>query len=351
MKSFSYTLLLASVVSSMPLSDRDVASPLAVNLEMVGNTLVKATIVNNGDSDLKLFKTGSLLDSAPVEKAEIFQADTNVPFDGIRLRISTVGLDDTAFEALPAGQTMETTFDVGEAHNLAAGGDFSLTSSGTFSYALPESNEIAGVIPFTSNTVNAQVDGAAASAIHQASILRARQIIQSDCTGSRRTATVTAISSCESLARRAATAARSGSAAKMEEYFKSSSTTTRNTVAGVFDRVAGECDSTTSGVSRQYCTDVLSNCGSSVLAYTQPSTGIMVNCNLYYTALTPLTSTCHAQDQATTTLHETTHLTQVKGTQDYNTYGYAGVRGLSASQNLNHADTYTLFANAIALNC
>jgi deuterolysin len=43
-----------------------------VNLEMIGNTLVKATITNNGGSDLKLFKIGSLLDpDIQTEKAEI----------------------------------------------------------------------------------------------------------------------------------------------------------------------------------------------------------------------------------------------------------------------------------------
>jgi len=43
------------------------------------------------------------------------------------------------------------------------------------------------------------------------------------------------------------------------------------------------------------------------LAYTIPSTNEIVNCPLYYSALPALTSTCHAQDQATTTLHEMTH--------------------------------------------
>lgn len=39
-----------------------------------------------------------------------------------------------------------------------------------------------------------------------------------------------------------------------------------------------------------------------------------------------------------------THLRQIKGTSDYGGYGYNFVRSLSAAQNLNHADTYTLFA-------
>lgn len=36
-----------------------------------------------------------------------------------------------------------------------------------------------------------------------------------------------------------------------------------------------------------------------------------------------------------------THLTQIKGTSDYNGYGYNFVRSLTAAQNLNHADTYS----------
>jgi hypothetical protein len=47
--------------------------PLDVTLEMVGNSMVKARVKNIGASPLKLFKTGSLLGEAPIERAEIFQ--------------------------------------------------------------------------------------------------------------------------------------------------------------------------------------------------------------------------------------------------------------------------------------
>jgi deuterolysin len=46
-----------------------------------------------------------------------------------------------------------------------------------------------------------------------------------------------------------------------------------------------------------------------------------------------------------------THLRQVKGTSDYGGYGYQFVRSLSAAQNLNHADTYTLFAQGMLPRC
>lgn len=54
---------------------------------------------------------------------------------------------------------------------------------------------------------------------------------------------------------------------------------------------------------------------------------------------------CHADDQPSVTIHEMTHLRQIKGTEDYGAYGYEAVRRLNAAQNLNHADTYAYFAN------
>lgn len=235
-------------------------------------------------------------------------------------------------------------------HDLSAGGNFSILTSGALSFAEEKSNELIGSVPFESNILEAEVDGEKASAARVA-FHHKRTRVQSDCTGSKLTITQTALSNCARLASAAQRAASSGSASKMTEYFKSSSTNTRNTVATVFSRIASECGSTNSGVSRYYCSDVYGACSSGVLAYTLPSASYMAYCNLYFNQLPALTSRCHGQDQATTNLHEMTHLTQIKGTSDYGGYGYNFVRSLSASQNLNHADTYTLFANAINVGC
>lgn len=180
--------------------------------------------------------------------------------------------------------------------------------------------------------------------------LAKRTIVQSDCTGTQRSTTTTALSNRASLARTAASNAQFNNA-KMTEYFKSTSTSTKSAVATVFNNIATQCGSTTSGNSRYYCSDILSACSGGVLAYTYPSTSQMVNCPLFFSGLTALSRQCHAQDQATTVLHEMTHLTQVKGTSDYGGYGYNFVRSLSAPQNLNHADTYTLFAQALYAGC
>lgn len=338
---------LASAVSAT-LDKRD--SPLDVSLEITGNTAVKATIKNTGSEDLKLFKTGTFLDDSHVEKVEVFQAGDKIAFDGIRLRVSTANLDESAFQVLKAGETIEAAFDIAIAHDVSAGGDFDIVTEGAFAYAELDSTAIAGAVPFTSNKVSAAVDGAQAGKIRRDYIEMAkRTVVQSDCTGTRRSATTTALANCASLARTAAAAAVNN-AAKLNEYFKSTSSSTASTVQTVFNRVASQCGSTTAGDSRYYCTDILGACSNGVLAYTSPSTSQMVNCPLFFSGLTALSRTCHAQDQATTILHEMTHLRQVRGTSDYGGYGYSFVRSLSASQNLNHADTYTLFAQGKSSN-
>jgi deuterolysin len=77
----------------------------------------------------------------------------------------------------------------------------------------------------------------------------------------------------------------------------------------------------------------------------------MAYCDLYFQQLPATTTSCHGQDQAQTNVHEMTHLSQIKGTSDYGGYGYNFLQSLSADQNINHADTYALFANAIELGC
>ena len=266
-----------------------------------------------------------------------------VAFDGLRLRLKTTDLADDAFQTIAAGEAVEVEFDPAVVHDLSAGGEYDIVAKGVLHTADASSNAISGAIPFSSNVLKTTVDAAAAAKARRDFHEHAkRQVIQSDCTGSKRTSSVNALSNCASLANSARTAALSGSASLLNAYFKSSSTSTRNAVAAVYSSVSGECDSSTSGVSREYCTDVYGACSSNVLAYTLPSQSYIVNCNLYFSALPALTKTCHAQDQATTTLHETTHLRQIKGTQDL-AYGDSAAKQLSASQALNNADTFGMF--------
>lgn len=103
--------------------------------------------------------------------------------------------------------------------------------------------------------------------------------------------------------------------------------------------------------SRYYCTNVYNTYNNGVLAYTVPGGNYMAYCDLYFDRLQAMTRQCHGEDQALTNLHEMTHLNQIKGTSDYGGYSYNFLRSLTGDKNINHADTYTLFANAIDLGC
>ncbi|KAI5924433.1 neutral protease [Camillea tinctor] len=344
MKFLGSFALLASLASAASMGKR--AEPLDVQLEMVGNSQIKATVTNTGAEDLKVLKSGTILDNAPIQKVQVFQGSSKVAFEGIRLRLSTTNLQDDVFQNIPAGESVEVTFDAAELHDLTAGGEFDFVANGVISYASANTTEIVDAVPFSSNTITAKVDAAKAVEARMAFISK-RTAVQSDCTGTRLTSTRNAVTNCRSFAAAASTAARSNTA-KVQEYFKS--TSVGSTVASVFASVASECGSSSSGVSRTYCSDVYGACSSNVLAYTLPSASYIVNCPLYFSALSAVTSTCHGQDQATTTLHEVTHLSQVAGTDDLG-YGYSAATRLSSSQALNNADSYALFANAIYVGC
>jgi deuterolysin len=256
---------------------------------------------------------------------------------------------DDDFELIPAGSSIEVTFDVAELHDLSVGGAYSVHSSGALSFAEADSNKLIGSVPYDSKNLKMDVDGEAAS-ITRIEFHAKRARIQNSCTGSRLTASRNALNRCVPLARAAQKAALSGPANKMNEFYKSSSSSTRNQVATVFSRVATECSSTNSGVSAFYCSDPYNVCQGSVLAYTVPTVSLMAYCPSYF-KMSAASTYCHGQDQGNTILHEATHLRQIKGTDDYGGYGYNFVRGLSAAQNLNHADTYTLFAQSVSRGC
>ncbi|ROT37072.1 neutral protease [Sodiomyces alkalinus F11] len=334
--------------ASVDLSRRE--TPLEVKLDHAGNSVIHASLTNNGDEALKLFTTGTFLDDRAVEKVEVYSGNTKLPFDGLRLTVSTVNLPEDAFRVINAGETIEVDFDAAELHDLSSGGDYGIQTKGAFSYAALNSTEVVGVVPYSSNTLHSTIDGSHAASVHKEFQAKAkRTIVQGDCQGYQRTATETAIRNCQPHAVRARWAAQNNPA-KLQEYFKSTSAHVKNTVTAVFDRVAYQCGSTNSGDTRYYCSDVYRACSGGAIAYALPSQNFIVNCPTFFT-LPAYSYQCHAQDQQSTVVHEMTHLYKVAATADYGCYGYNCVRALSAAQNLNHADTYSLFAQSLFAGC
>jgi hypothetical protein len=76
---FLATLALATLAAAAPSAEKRAPTPLDVKLEAAGNSAIKATVTNNGKKDLKVLKTGSILDTAPVEKAHVSFGGKLVP--------------------------------------------------------------------------------------------------------------------------------------------------------------------------------------------------------------------------------------------------------------------------------
>ncbi|KAL8905112.1 MAG: hypothetical protein Q9171_006791 [Xanthocarpia ochracea] len=316
------------------------ASDVDVTLSSLGGTVVKASITNNAKETLKFLKSGTFLDSGPVEKATVFKDGAPVAFKGVLKRVKTEDISEEAFASLAPGATLETTFEVAAVNDLSAGGNFELVTEGAVPLASAGSTELSGSqVTFRSNKLSINVDGSAAARVAPAvRILNDRTIVTS-CAGAQGSALNNALANSKRLSDAAAAAAQSGSAAKFQEYFKTTASTARNTVAARFRGVSGQSVSGTNGSTR-------------VLAYALPSQNVIANCPIYYSGLPALTNQCHRQDQATTTLHEFTHTpaTYSPGTQD-NGYGYAASTALTSQQAINNADSYALYANAIYVGC
>ncbi|KAI1745793.1 hypothetical protein F4680DRAFT_403254, partial [Xylaria scruposa] len=73
MKFLASATLLASVASAASIDNAKRDSPLDVKIEMIGNSGIKASVTNTGASDLKVFKTGTLLDTTATEKVKVYQ--------------------------------------------------------------------------------------------------------------------------------------------------------------------------------------------------------------------------------------------------------------------------------------
>ena len=261
----------------------------------------------------------------------------------------TTGLATEDFVALKAGETKEVTVDAAALHSLNDGGDFEVFASGLIPYAEENSTELSGALPYDSEKLTITVDGAQAAQVAKAIDLQKRTSVKSSCTGSKLTAIKTALSNCNKLATSAASAASAGT--KLSTYFKSTTASTKSTVSARLTAVARDCGSTTATTTTN-CDDQYDNCSGNVLAYTVPSTSYITYCPIFFSELPGLTKSCHAQDQATTVLHEETHANSVysPGTDDLG-YGYSAATGLTTSQALNNADSFALYANAIYANC
>ncbi|KAI5796560.1 Penicillolysin [Geopyxis carbonaria] len=348
------TLGFAFLAAASPLVQRS-EGPLKVSLTATAeNAVIEAVVTNTGDKDLSILKLNSIFSDAPIQKVIVSNKDGALEFEGLRFRYDLSKLTSADYTIIKAGSTVKTTISLSATYDLSKSDTYSITAAGTFQYAATtDSSRLTtppGLIaPFTSNTLSLNVDVSTVTAPLSKHL--SKRVLLTSCSGTRQTALTTALSNTRARAAAAAIAALSGSATKFSEYFRTTSASTRATVAARLNAVAAAASSTTSGV-RYYCGDDLGYCQTNVLAWTAPSLNVIANCDIYYTLIRGSTTTCHGQDQWTTTLHELTHAPGVfsPGTDD-NAYGYLAAIQLSPGAALLNADTYALYTQAIYLNC
>lgn len=249
------------LVSSFAVDLEKRASDVDVTLSSAGGSMVKATIKNNAAETLKFLKAGTFLDTAPVGKATVFKDGAALAFKGVLFRIKTFDLSEDSFASLAPGATLESTFELASVTDLSAGGTFEVVTEGAVPLAPAGSTELSdGRLTFRSNKLSITVDGAAAARVAPAvKTLNGRTILTS-CAGAQDTSLRNALSNAVRLSNSAANAAASGSATKFQEYFKTTATDARTTVANRFRGVAFQAGSTTNGSTRYYCGDPYGYC-------------------------------------------------------------------------------------------
>lgn len=338
---------------------------LDVTLSQVENTRVKAVVKNSGNNDVTFVHLNFFKDDAPVQKVSAYRdgtalllcknstlihSDNELEFEGIRRVYQHEELSDESLTTLAAGSTYEDEFDISQIYDVSAGGSYTIRSEGVVHTA--SDHNVGAATDYSSNELTIQVDGSKASATVAKSANTLDKRTNLNCYGGRGSVLRTALQNSEALAYQAANAALSGSAQRFAEYFGTTDSSVRQTVAARLQAVARAASTTSSGATQYYCNDAYGYCQSNVLAYTLPSLNVIANCDIYYTYLPALASRCHAQDQATTSLHEFTHAPGVysPGTKDLG-YGYQAATSLSTQRALMNADSYALYANGMFFPC
>ncbi|TLD22156.1 hypothetical protein PspLS_08158 [Pyricularia sp. CBS 133598] len=330
---------------------RDVADgTLEVTLEAASPsdaTNIKATFKNVGSQVSRLLKVGTVLDERPVKKLTVLDSNgSEVPFLGIELSLLTEALEPQHYEALAPGSSITRQLDATFVHDFEPG-TYSLLLEGI----LP--TESGSAIAYKSNTISMDIAASSVAAIRKMAEKRATVI--EPC--SNRTVIDDTVSNCAKLARASAADAADVHSQRFVEYFKSNATADREQVVKRFEAVARECEKTPGGNTSINCQDIPSwnYCVSDgpLVAYTIWVNGFVVLCPLFYER-PALPQECHRQDHATTLIHEMTHARAVAepftATSD-RAYGYDAVMKLNNVMSLDNADTYSLYTNAVHLNC
>ncbi|KAG7120750.1 Neutral protease 2 like protein [Verticillium longisporum] len=323
--------------------------------------LIEATIKNAGSKDLAFLKAGTIFGSSRVQllDAQRIEPDGSrqkAAFQGIVASVDFDALAPENYEVLRPGSAIVKKIDAAALYGLSAG-TYEFSATGHFA-AQPDSASLPTVSEaYKSNTLTVTVDEATAllSRVVPAP-LQHRALLQEDsCKNTtQRQFMLDALANCKPLAEAGAAEARDVTSLRFVEYFRSNASESRQLVAGRLDAVAKECSTSDSGGVRVYCTEPFdwTECSTPLVGYTWPLNNWIIMCPMFFDTRPPMPQECHKQDHTTTMIHEMTHNPAVYevATQDA-AYSYPNITQLDPDMALYNADTYSLFANAIYLDC
>ncbi|KAF2667275.1 hypothetical protein BT63DRAFT_426174 [Microthyrium microscopicum] len=318
--------------------------PFDVKIAHVEGTEVTVTVTNKWKKDVNVFKRMNILDSNPVQKVNVTRADgTPARFIGAHARLNTEKLDKASFDHLGRKKSTKITFDLSHIYDLSEGGKFEVHAEGGLPWAKKKKTDIVGTAPYKTEKLTIDVDK---EALASKKTISQKTVIQSDCSGDRLERTREANAVCAMLATMAGWSAVNGDAAQFERYFRTQDPNMRQQVSRRFFAVADECLGKTS-LSTTLCSDQLNLCKSDYISVTYGTQ--ITNCDMYWRFPT-LSDQCHSYDQATLTIHETTHVDGLDepSTVDFqNNYGWPALTYLTPEQAVTNAANYQYFANAI----
>jgi len=344
----------AALASAHSKSKKDVArnaKVVDVKVTAESGTVVKITVKNISKRKIDFFQRGTVLDDNPVHKLEVRSAfgGDSAPFIGVHPRVQLEGeLHKDSFRMLKPGHTAEFKVDAATVYDMTAGGEFKVSAEGSLPWSTVGKRKIAGECEYKSNTVTIKANTKAAFESKKMYSIQKRNILAEDCAqnSGKAEATRNALAVCANLAFVAGEMAIKGDEEQFVRYFRTADPRVRSTVSQRFHAVANEC-AARSNKARTFCTDPRQFCRSDYIAYTLGTD--ITNCDLYWSF--PLVNTaCHGVGQATTTIHEMTHIDGLfdPSTDDFpGHYGWPALSTLPPEQAIMNGDNYGFYANSV----
>jgi deuterolysin len=251
-------------------------------------------------------------------------------------------LDDKDFESIAAGQSVSTVFNVAELFDLSNGGSFAIKPTGSLKYAKGGNALDIGTINYVPHEIVANIDGEQASSVRRdLHALYDRAAVSDDCPYERYNAAHRSIQNVHDMAQAAAEAARYGEDRLMDQVFRRSDYEAREIVAETYDKMVQYYSSDEGGIPRIHCADVGNLCSPRTTAYVLPEKSVVVFCDNWFEDYVEQNPNCERHDQSVIAVHEASHLDEIKGTTDNE----------GVYDNLNHADSYGVFAHLVQNDC